>query len=109
MKKLLKRLLVLLFIFVAAVAAVLFFTRNQEQETVYAVMSEATLPVVTMEFEGSAVNTLHGYTQSMDIPYMRDTQRSTVCAIPSRRFPRTGGFLSGSVPMETSSGPSSLK
>ena len=51
MKKLLKRLLVLLFIFVAAVAAVLFFTRNQEQETVYAVMSEATLPVVTMEFE----------------------------------------------------------
>ncbi len=73
MKKLLKRLLVLLFIFVAAVAAVLFFTRNQEQETVYAVMSEATLPVVTMEFEGSAVNTLHGYTQSMDIPYMRDT------------------------------------
>ena len=73
MKKFLKRLLVLAIVFVAAVAAVLFLTRNKKTEVVYAVMDGASLPVVTMEFEGKSVNTLHGYTVAMDIPYMRDT------------------------------------
>ncbi|QNM04353.1 cysteine peptidase family C39 domain-containing protein [Qiania dongpingensis] len=73
MKKILKRLLVLVIVFVAAVAAVLFFTRKKKQEVVYAVMDSASLPVVTMEFEGSAVNTLHGYAGAMEASYMRDT------------------------------------
>lgn len=73
MKKLFKRLFILLIVFVAAVAAVLFFTRKQKPETVYAVMENASLPVVSMEFEGNSVNTLYGYTKAMDIAYMRDT------------------------------------
>ena len=73
MKKIIRRIIVLLLVFVAAVAAVLFFTRKKKQEVAYTVMDGASLPVVTMEFEGSAVNTLHGYTAQMNVPYMRDT------------------------------------
>ncbi len=73
MKKFFRRILVLLFVFVAAVAAVFFLTRKKKQEVAYTVMDGASLPVVTMSFEGSPVNTLHGYTKEMDIPYMRDT------------------------------------
>ena len=81
MKKILRRIMILVLVFVAAVAAVLFLTRKKEQEVVYAVMDGATLPVVVMDFEGSAVNTLHGYTAAMDIPSMRDT----ITPIPADR------------------------
>ena len=84
MKKIFRRVIILTLIFVAAVAAVFFVTRKKEEEAVYTVMGEATLPLVSMEFEGSPVNTLHGYVQEMDIPSMRDT----ITPVPeSRRLP----------------------
>ncbi|MCQ2519657.1 MAG: hypothetical protein MJ107_03895, partial [Lachnospiraceae bacterium] len=36
-------------------------------------MEKATLPVVYMNVGGSAVNTLHGYTQDMDVALLRDS------------------------------------
>lgn len=84
MKKILRRMIILAFVFVAAVAAVFFLTRKKEEETVYTVMEEATLPLVTMEFEGNPVNTLHGYVNEMNIPSMRDT----ITPVPEdRRLP----------------------
>lgn len=84
MKKILRRMMILAFVFVAAVAAVFFVTRKKEEEVAYTEMEEATLPVVSMEFEGSPVNTLYGYVNEMDIPSMRDT----ITPVPeSRRLP----------------------
>ncbi len=82
MKKIFRHLLILILVFVAAIAAVLFLTRRKQPEVAYAVMESASLPTVTMEFEGSRVNTLHGYVKPMDIPYMRDT----ITPIPDSRL-----------------------
>ncbi len=84
MKKIFRRMIILAFVFVAAVAAVFYMTRKKEEKAVYTVMEGATLPIVSMEFEGSPVNTLHGYVREMDIPSMRDT----ITPVPeSRRLP----------------------
>lgn len=84
MKKIFRRMIILTLIFVAAVAAVFFVTRKKEEEAVYTVMEGATLPLVSMEFEGSPVNTLRGYVKEMDIPSMRDT----ITPVPGdRRLP----------------------
>lgn len=84
MKKIFTRMVILGFIFVAAVAAVFFVTRKKEEDAVYMVMEETTLPLVAMEFEGSPVNTLHGYVEEMHIPSMRDT----ITPVPeSRKLP----------------------
>ncbi len=73
MRKIVRNLLILILVFVAAVAAVLFLTRKKPSQVAYAVMENASLPIVTMELEGEPVNTLHGYTRPMDLSYMRDT------------------------------------
>ena len=88
MKKIFRRMIILTLIFVAAVAAVFFVTRKKEEEAVYTVMEGATLPLVSMEFEGSPVNTLRGYVKEMDIPSMRDT----ITPVPGdRRLPLRSG------------------
>ncbi|MCI8505768.1 MAG: hypothetical protein HFI67_06235 [Lachnospiraceae bacterium] len=81
MKKLFGRMIILTFIFIAAVAAVFFVTRKKEEKAVYTTMGEATLPIVSMEFEGSSVNTLRGYVKEMNIPSMRDT----ITPVPENR------------------------
>ncbi|MCI8464792.1 MAG: hypothetical protein HFI63_02865 [Lachnospiraceae bacterium] len=81
MKKIFRRIVILAFVFVAAVAAVFFLTRKTEEETVYTTMGGATLPLVSMEFEGSPVNTLRGYVEEMHIPSMRDT----ITPVPGNR------------------------
>ena len=84
MKKIFTRMIILGLIFVAAVAAVFFVTRKKEEDAVYTVLEKTTLPLVSMEFEGNPVNTLHGYVREMHIPSMRDT----ITPVPeSRKLP----------------------
>lgn len=45
---------------------------NGSIETVSAEMNNATLPVVYIEYEDTLVNTLHGYTNNIDITLLRD-------------------------------------
>lgn len=46
---------------------------NQGNTDMTTEMSDATFPVMTMEVEGYQVNNLHGYAESMDCAYLRDT------------------------------------
>ncbi len=81
MKKIFRRMIILVLIFIAAVSAVFFLTRKQEEKAVYTVVDKATFPLVSMEFEGNPVNTLHGYAKEMNIPSMRDT----ITPVPENR------------------------
>ena len=66
-----RRILILCAVFLAALV---FFEviLNYEREGRVEAMSEAKLPVVTMEACGRSMNELHGYTREMDASYMRD-------------------------------------
>ena len=46
---------------------------NQDNTNMTAEMGEATFPVVSMSVAGYRVNELHGYAQSMDCAYLRET------------------------------------
>ncbi|MBQ9886271.1 MAG: hypothetical protein IJM37_05375 [Lachnospiraceae bacterium] len=67
------KLIVLLLIFTGVIGLVLFFNKDDKSKEVYAQWSDAKLPVVYMNFEEGRINCLHGYTEQMDIRYMRDT------------------------------------
>lgn len=72
MKKGIRRAMILIAVFVAAVAAVFYFTRLEEEpETIYDGMSEASLPVVYSVYGGNRINRLYGYTNAMKEEYMR--------------------------------------
>lgn len=63
-------------LFLALVAGgVLFFLnmqkRQQESGIKYEAMRSASIPVLSMTYNAMQVNTLHGYTQEMDIHYIR--------------------------------------
>lgn len=73
MKSKLVKIIVLAVIFAAVVAVAVVFNKDEEQEQVYAEWSDASLPVVNMNFEGERVNCLHGYTLEMEKSYMRDS------------------------------------
>jgi hypothetical protein len=65
--------LILLLIFIAALAGVFFFLRSDEEgDTVYEEMSHASLPVVYAIYEGRQINPMYGYTEQMKDEYMRD-------------------------------------
>ncbi|MBP3701940.1 MAG: hypothetical protein J6I64_08615, partial [Lachnospiraceae bacterium] len=73
MKKGLQKALILVLIFVAAAAAVFYITRGEEeQETIYDGMSEASLPVVYSLYGGEEINRLYGYVENMKEEYMRE-------------------------------------
>lgn len=73
MKKGIQKILILLLIFIAAVAAVFFFLRSEdEEEIVYEGMSQASLPVVYVKYDGRRINRMYGYTTEMKDEYMRD-------------------------------------
>ena len=59
-------------IFIVAVIIFSIMT-NQTNEELTTEMSEATLPVLTLYHEDTAINELHGYSVEMDAAYMRDT------------------------------------
>ncbi len=46
---------------------------NKGHDNLTVEMMPATLPVVTMELGGQVYNQLHGYTQTMDVAFQRDT------------------------------------
>lgn len=73
-KKLLRRIFILIIVFIAAVAVILFsLHRDEDVEILPEKMAEATLPVVIPRVEKRDMNILHGYTQEMDASSMRDT------------------------------------
>lgn len=73
MKSGIRKALILLFVFLAAGAAVFYFTRTQEEpDTIYDGMSRASLPVVYSLYNGERINRLYGYTLEMKEEYMRD-------------------------------------
>ncbi len=61
--------------FLAFVLTVLIMGKimNKDRENMTMEMAQATLPVVTMEYEGVKYNTLYGYTSEMDVSFQRDT------------------------------------
>lgn len=72
MKKLIKRLFLLLIVFLT-VAITVFYIQNQEQEDTTVIMGKATLPVVYMTYDGIELNRLHGYVNEMEASFMRDS------------------------------------
>lgn len=78
MRKLWKKIVVLILIFVATVAGMAALVllgkdENRQISASYETMGEAVLPVVYMEFEGREINRMHGYTVPMKGQYMKDT------------------------------------
>ena len=74
MKSGIRKALILLFVFLAAGAAVFYFTRAREEpETIYDGMSQASLPVVYSLYNGERINRMYGYTLEMKEEYMRDS------------------------------------
>lgn len=75
MKKTLKKAIILVVIFVAAVILYFVFNRgNKSQDTnAYAAMEEATLPVAYVSMYGREMNLMHGYRQDMGQAAVRDS------------------------------------
>ncbi len=71
MNKRFLKILISIFIFVGIVALhmVSVYNEGKDGETV---LSESTLPVVSVMFEGLNINTLCGYTMDMEVEYMRE-------------------------------------
>lgn len=72
MRKSTIKIIVLPVIFIVAVILFSIMT-NQTNEDLTTEMANATLPVVTLYENQTAVNELYGYTGEMDAAYMRDT------------------------------------
>lgn len=64
---------VLLGIIFAAALMLISAVMNQGNTDMTTEMGEATYPIVSMSVEGYRVNSLHGYSGSMDTAYLRDT------------------------------------
>lgn len=75
MKKTLKKAMILVVIFVAAVILYFVFNRgNRSQDSnVYAAMEGATLPVAYVSMYGRDMNLMHGYRQDMGQAIVRDS------------------------------------
>lgn len=72
MKKGIIKLIAFLGIFVLSLAVVSKIM-NKGHDNLTMDMPSATLPIVTMEWEGILYNELHGYTKAMDVAFQRDT------------------------------------
>lgn len=88
MGKTVKRLIILGGIFLVAAIAFIWLSWGEERQTevVYDVIEDATLPVVTLEAEGVAVNTLYGYLGDMQASYL---QESLTPLTEDRKLPLT--------------------
>ncbi len=73
MGKGIKKLAVLLLIFIAAVGAIMWVRRDSEKTKSYAEMETASLPVMKLIYQGRAVNELHGYTAGLEAGTVRET------------------------------------
>lgn len=72
MKKVMIRLLLLLFVFAGVFAGVYFFQNRKTDEEVIQ-MDKATLPVMYIVYGDERINRLHGYVRKMDATSMRDS------------------------------------
>lgn len=72
MKKGIIKLIVFCAVFVLSLAAVSVLM-NRGHDNLTMDMPPATLPLITMEWEGILYNELHGYTTAMDVAFQRDT------------------------------------
>ena len=46
---------------------------NKGHDNLTVEMSSASLPLITMQIDGTEYNRLHGYVQAMDVAFQRDT------------------------------------
>lgn len=72
MKKVIIKLIAFCSVFVLSLLVVSRLI-NHGHDNLTMDMSPATLPLVTMEWEGVPYNELHGYTTAMDVAFQRDT------------------------------------
>ncbi|MBP3544161.1 MAG: hypothetical protein J6J86_08030 [Lachnospiraceae bacterium] len=72
MKKLMIRILLLLFVFAGVFAGVYFYQNRKTDEEVIQ-MDKATLPVMYIMYGEERINRLHGYVRKMDATSMRDS------------------------------------
>ena len=72
MKKILKKTVVLLFVFIIGVAGSSFLL-NSETTDDRSDMNDASLPEVMIDFGGSCANRLYGYAQQMQTDFVRDS------------------------------------
>jgi len=73
MGKAIKKLIILILIFIAAVAVIVWINREDEAQKEYTVMGEAGLPVIGMVYGDLVINELHGYTEELEIGAIRET------------------------------------
>lgn len=72
MKKVFNKIIILSLVFIAAMV-VLFFRSDNKIENEPVTMGRATLPIMNVKQGESYINTLRGYTMSMEAKYMRDS------------------------------------
>lgn len=72
MKKVFNKIIILSLVFIAAMV-VLFFRSDNKIENEPVTMGRATLPIMNVKQGESYINTLRGYTMSMEVKYMRDS------------------------------------
>lgn len=72
MKRVINKIIILSLVFIAAMV-LLFFKSNNEIENEPVTMGKATLPIMSIKQGESYINTLRGYTMSMEAKYMRDS------------------------------------
>ena len=66
MKKGIKKLIVLILIFIAVIGVFIWMNRGKKEKIEYMVMAEATLPVVKLRYGEHLINELRGYRVKMD-------------------------------------------
>lgn len=72
MKKYIIKWTIIIIVFFAALF-IISGIMNKGNTDLTVQMAEASFPVVTMQYEGKAVNELHGYNQAMEVNYMRES------------------------------------
>jgi hypothetical protein len=74
MNRLIRRILILGGIFLFAAIAFIWFSLEPEEESVdYRAMESASIPVVTLEAEETAINVLYGYVADMEEAYLGES------------------------------------
>ncbi|MBQ8814823.1 MAG: hypothetical protein IJZ85_10070 [Lachnospiraceae bacterium] len=73
MGKAIKKLIILVLIFIAAIAVIMWVNRDGEAEKTYTVMKEAGLPVIWLSYGDREINELHGYTEALEVSAVRET------------------------------------
>lgn len=71
MKKIIIKAVILIVVFVTSLT-IISEIMNKGNTDMTAEMSEATLPVVTMQYAGRDINEMHGYVEEMEVNYMRE-------------------------------------